>query len=151
MGGNRVLDADVRHAYLDRITQRIFCVELKDDSTLFLDLEGNTLLTAAKDDTHFVGFNDSENLYSYVKSGSDKVYFSLKDQDYTISGNLIGGTFVSHPSSDGKRELIDWLTGDVLLQGYDKYQMAHYSDGENWYVIAFDERANTATLYKLSN
>ena len=70
------------------------------------------------------------------------------DQDYTINGVSVGGTFISRRNSGGKCDLVDWLTGDNLLQGYDSYKLV--GGGASWYVIATDNASKTATVYRLN-
>ncbi len=64
----------------------------------------------------------------------DKSYYSWKDKDFTISGSPIGGGLVVTRATDNK-DLIDTVTGETVLTGYDDYEIyGNFVDG--YYIYA---------------
>ena len=147
MDGNILYDAAVSSANYDAVTGRVIGVNTKDKNTMFFTADGTLFLTVPEDDAHSYSIS-AERISASMKDGSDYSYYSVVDQDYTINGVSVGGTFISRRNSGGKCDLVDWLTGDNLLQGYDNYKLV--GGGASWYVIATDNASKTATVYRLN-
>ena len=144
--GNQILEGAVASAYLDEATQRLMAINMKDKTVGFYDTDGNLILSVTEDETLSVSSYESI-MGVCKKDGYDRLYYSVPDEDYTINGTQLGGTFISYVNAGGKDELVDWLTGDVLLQGYDDYDLV--GGGENWYVVATDHASKISTVYKI--
>ncbi len=72
--------------------------------------------------------------YQFVIKNGD-AYYCWKDGDFTVKGRAISGALVISDGSDGKKELIDTVTGDVLISGYDDYKAPDSADN-GFYVYA---------------
>ena len=126
------------------------CFEDTEGNDTFFDSDGKLLLTVQKSDTIAPrGSNDCFFVRKAVSGGYS--FYSFKDGDYTLTSK--DGTFYTHwlvqtSNNGGSYNLVDSLTGETLLAGYDSYSV-HDADGKR-YVVAVLNSNNTWDVFRLN-
>ena len=89
---------------------------------------------------------DTTQMLCYVQNESKRTYYSMVDNDYTIEGLGLSPFIVKRPSGESFYELVNVLTGEVILSGALDYKVA--TKGSLVYVYA-KTGENSAEVYTL--
>ncbi len=136
--GDLVLDGNYQNIYLDDFTQKAWLLESDNDKFTLITEDGTVLLEAVESNTLAVGqigsfyFYKSNNVQS---SNEVDMHYSFKDKDYTIEGNILDSWMVIKLNSDNSCDLIDTISGEILLTGYSHYY-CQVIDGKCAYICA---------------
>lgn len=140
--GDNVLPGEYSSMYYDKIFGNNWLVR-NDDTYTMIDVNGNVYFDGTFDDDHTV--YTSEFLASVKKDG-EYYFYSHKDQDYTIQGYSVAAWIVKTPANNYRYDLVDTMTGEKLLEGYENYSYntrsefgyyiyARYDGGADVYLV----------------
>ncbi len=106
----------------DPFTKLVY-IATNDDEYIMFDHEGNILHSAEIDDDHnidtyttFLPYEKSEGVNGF----DNTMYYCLKDDAYTLDGNTLA-PFLIRTDSLGTYDVVDAVSGEVIIEGYDSY------------------------------
>ena len=119
------------------------CWTLYDGTTYkAVDKTGKTLYETTAENSQM----DTALMLCYTQNESKRSHYSVKDNDYTIEGVGVAPFIVKRPSGESFYELVNVLTGEVILSGALDYKAA--TKGSLVYVYAKNAE-NSADVYVL--
>lgn len=133
--GKVVCDGEFKYASLDKFTKNAIMLSTEDDDATIIK-DGKTVLAQIKssNDTS-VGSSD---FTANKKTDDGNVYYSYKDKDYTLKGSSYGPWVIETRSEDGIANLVDTISGEVLISGYDDFTSGVF-DGSAFYAFGKNE------------
>lgn len=126
--GKNILKGTYESVYYDTMFGQNWLVR-NDDYYTLIDAKGNVFFNGPDEDDY--GVWTGEFLASQKKDG-DTYYYSYKDQKYNIKGYHFAPWIVKTDNSNSLYNLVDTMTGKILLEGYSDYEsisrnaMAYY-------------------------
>lgn len=127
--GKPVVEGQFKHLYWESVYGQ--CWVLYDGTTYkAVDKDGNVLYENEADDSKM----DTTQMMCYIQNESERKYYSVVDKDYTIEGVGVAPFIVKRPLGESAYELVNVLTGQVILSGALDYKVA--IDGSILYVYA---------------
>ncbi|MBR2476590.1 MAG: OmpA family protein [Clostridia bacterium] len=153
--GNNIVEGTYDLVYYDKIIGNHWILK-NDSGYTMIDKNGAIYFTGGdgKDTTVFT------NEFTASKKIDDKtMYYSHKDKDYTISGYAFAPWVVKVESANYRYDLVDTMTGEKLLEGYQSYSYtarnpmayyvyAKYEGGTDVYLIVANSRLSDVTQRK---
>lgn len=116
----------------------------------FYSSKGDLIIVSTAGEILFEVYGDTSyerESYNCVKqkSGEDYYYFNLKDKKFNIKAEKfsVAPYLVEVKTADNMREIIDTSTGEVIIDGYSKYN--YKVDGSDIYVYAVED--NKTDIY----
>lgn len=119
-------DADYISVYADTFFGDV-CMVSDDGKYVMLGLDGTVYNEFPKEDGYYI---DTTN-FTFGKEKEDDYgynYYSFADGDFTIDGNSIAPWLAYVEVDNFRYDLVNTITGEILLKGYAGYDVAQYSD-----------------------
>jgi len=129
--GKRVLDGNCDNVTLDKIFGQYYVARTEDIYTM-LDETGAVYLSMEYDDDH--AFYSSD-FVAYDCTSGEYMFYNHKTQEYDIKGYAMSPWIVKVSGANYTYELIDTMTGDTLLSGYQNYSY-NVRNPETYYIYA---------------
>lgn len=129
--GEVMLEGECGGVRLDKMFGECY-VTHADDVYTMLDASGAVYLSMVYDDNH-IFYSDS--FVAADKSSGDYMFYNHKTQQYDIKGYSFAPWIVKVPGANSTNELVDTMTGDVLLSGYSNYSY-NARNPETYYIYA---------------
>lgn len=139
--GNEVISGTYDSVYIDDITKDYWMLKSGDVYTM-INEAGEVLFKETYDDDHYI--NSSYFTASKDAEGSD-LYYSFKDNDYTIAGYSMAPWLVEVESANFIYYLVNTLTGETIIDGYGDYKYVLSTDGQ-MYIYA-EQADNEYDIY----
>lgn len=140
--GKNILEGTYESVYFDKMFENNWMVR-NDDYYTLIDKDGKIFFNGPSNDDYTVWTDD---FLASKKSDDGYLYYSHKDQDYTIKGNHFAPWIVKTSNSNSLYDLVDTMTGNKLLEGYSDYASisrnslayyvyAKYNGGADVYLV----------------
>lgn len=131
--GNKIASLDGAYVTYDTLSKACWSIR-EGDNYKYIYENGNEMLSVTKKD------KDIEAFSTYFTAGkktndNSKLYFSLKDNDYTIKGNPVASFVMQVTDGDGRYDAVDAISGETLFEGYKHFSYAVNTDNGN-YILA---------------
>lgn len=140
MWGDLAVSAD--SVNVDDAFGNCWCIR-KGDTYKFVTRDGSIIceFTENEDEELYV----SNDFYSNKRIDGDYYYYCFKDGDYTIPGQSFDVFTVEADGVNDLRNIIDTVSGETLLEGYDDYYQTDVEDG---YLI-YAQNGSTVEVYQI--
>lgn len=129
--GKVMLDGECGGVKQDRVFGEYYVAHAGDVYTV-LDPTGAVYLSMVFDDTHTFY---SDQFLASDKTSGDYMYYNHKTQQYDIKGYSLAPWVVKVVGANNTYELVDTMTGDVMLSGYNNYSY-NARNPETYYIYA---------------
>ena len=121
-----------------------------DEYKVILDTQGNELFRYEKKDNSI----SSNRTFCLSKTGENnkKFCYNYADKDFTIEGETIGIWFAkTQVLGNLTFDVTDVRTGDVIIEGYKKYEALESSATNEYFIIAYPDSKdkNTFDVYQI--
>ncbi len=134
--GNQVVEGTVEGLRYDERFENIWIVKNGEERTL-IDVEGTEIMHYTCDDSLYY----EESSFAVAKRDSDgnrKQFYCLADGDYVLEGSYaVAPWLVQKTNEDWTEDLIDTVSGNALLEGYEGYGYGYSCD--DFYIYAQTE------------
>ena len=123
--GKQVVEGTFDSAKFDNLFKNTYMLVKGSDIT-YIDADGNVIYHGANTET-----------YSFIIKNDAKQFYSFKDKDFTIQGEYasFAASWIVKISKDNKDELVDTITGETILSGYEYYSFVE-NENNTLYVYA---------------
>ena len=131
MDGTSFFKGSLNEIFVDKQLQHHLILRAGKTHTL-LTKDGTVVCSGSEKDGIFF---DTYHFLSYKQTDGGKLYYSLKDQDYTLKGTAVAPWLVQVEEENSTFALINVISGETILRGYRGYLC---SDAENtaYYIYA---------------
>ncbi len=141
--GNRIVDGEYEAAAVVSTLRDV--IILQDSSVRkFIDKDGKLLYQCEEEDAVTI---HASNCLIYKQDDSRTLFYSHAAQDFVLEGSSMVAPFlITSPSNeDQTRDLIDTISGKVLISNYKNYEAKGYIDGALCLLASND--SNTYDVY----
>ena len=153
--GKNLIDGEYTSVYYDKMFGNTWML-YNDDAYTMIDKDGGVYFAGVYDD------DSSVNSYDFVASkkiDDVRYYYSHKDQDFTIEGYSFAPWIVKTSSDNFMYNLVDTMSGETLLEGYNGYSYtaksalsyyvyAKYNGGTDVYLVVANSQLDEVAKKK---
>ena len=147
--GDVVLDGEWEYLDYDAFFSSGYST-YNDETRVILDTEGNELYRFAKGDSS-ISITRYFCLSKKNENGTN-VCYNYSDKDFTIEGDPFGVWFAkTQVLGNTTSDITDVRTGEVILEGYSKYEALESSATNEYFIIAYPDSKdkNTFDVYQI--
>lgn len=116
--GKVAFEGEYRQVYYDSVFGRGYFLRNDDKYTLVKN-DGSVIAEFIDDDT--ISISPLGFVATKREDDGTRHYYSVKDEDYTLTGYILDSWLVEKEVSSGIFEVIDVYTGEAVVSGYEDY------------------------------
>lgn len=139
--GKNVVDGQYTSLWIDKVFGNNYMLHRDGDYTI-INKDGAIVYTTNGTKNVDVFSTD---FVAYQEKNDKRYYYCHKDQDYTLEGYAFAPWLIKRPNANNRYDLVDTMTGKVLLEGYEGYSYTA-RDAFAYYVYAEYEGGAEAYL-----
>ena len=144
--GKEVIEGEWKSLAVNKLTYTEY-MALNDDSAVLFDITGRIILSETDPEAKGITFDEYQfNVYKTIDS--DHMYYSVKDNDYTVKGISFAPFTIKSTDEDYHYSLIDLRTGKAIIEDCDDMSRSSLSDGGGVYVFAKNDDSSDIYLVK---
>ncbi len=133
--GNKVFEEEYRQIYYDSVFGRGYFLRNEDEYTLVKN-DGSVIAEFVDDDS--ISISPLGFVATKREDDGTRHYYSVKDEEYILTGYILDSWLVEKEVSSGIFEVIDVYTGEAIVSGYKDY-ITVAADGNIMYIYAKTE------------
>lgn len=129
--GEALTDLECKSVRFDSFSGALWRVE-SEEETVIIDVNGTVLYRSSADENIF-----ADSFTPYKKTDEGNFFYSHADKDYTIKASSRMESMLVKNSVEDGYEVIDTVSGKVILEGYKNYSYVYVSSAGQYYIYAF--------------